>query len=62
MIKKQVKPVKLCTGCGNKIPVERAKALPNTELCVKCAAENPGPVPTPDDVCAIPSIMTEEID
>lgn len=30
----------VCEDCGRKIPKERIKALPNTTLCVKCAAES----------------------
>ena len=29
----------LCEGCGRKIPKERLRAIPNTSLCVSCAAE-----------------------
>jgi len=28
-----------CEQCGRKIPKERLKAIPNTVLCVRCAAE-----------------------
>jgi RNA polymerase-binding transcription factor DksA len=28
-----------CEQCGRKIPKERLKAVPNTTLCVRCAAE-----------------------
>lgn len=30
-----------CKICGKKIPAERLKVLPKTELCVKCAEKNP---------------------
>ncbi len=33
------KPVK-CEMCGEKIPRLRLKILPNTTLCVSCAAED----------------------
>ena len=26
-----------CEGCGAKIPAERVEALPDTQVCVKCA-------------------------
>ena len=29
--------VKNCKGCGDEIPEERLKALPDTDWCVKCA-------------------------
>jgi RNA polymerase-binding transcription factor DksA len=28
-----------CEQCGRKIPKERLKAVPDTTLCVRCAAE-----------------------
>jgi len=28
-----------CEQCGRKIPKERLKAIPDTTLCVRCAAE-----------------------
>lgn len=30
----------LCEQCQRKIPIERLKAVPDTTLCVKCAAKS----------------------
>jgi len=37
--KAKVEPVVVCEQCGRKIPKERLKAVPDTVLCVHCAAE-----------------------
>ena len=31
--------IAVCEQCGRKIPKERLKAIPDTTLCVHCAAE-----------------------
>ena len=33
-----MKNQKCCLECGAKIPLARQKVLPDTELCLKCAA------------------------
>lgn len=32
--------ITICEQCGRKIPKERLRAIPNTVLCVHCAAES----------------------
>jgi len=37
--KTKIEPTVVCEQCGRKIPKERLKAVPDTVLCVHCAAE-----------------------
>ena len=44
MKNKKIEPssVVICEQCGRKIPKERLKAVPDTVLCVHCAAQSEG--------------------
>lgn len=56
------KEEKSCIWCGNPIPRERLRYLPNTESCVRCAVEHPEPRRTADEVCDDLSLPGEELD
>ena len=36
---KEIVPT-VCEQCGRKIPKERLRAIPDTDLCVRCAARS----------------------
>ena len=49
-----------CVSCNREIPPERLRAMPLTELCVKCQARQDVPPITPDRI--LEAMATVEID